>query len=96
MCFILHLLSVSDPADCFNTQTEEASLPVLGSQLTDLGRLQQQLLLQLVGGQRILQELDLYSGRVVQHLVEDTALNRGHTERRDQQLGVSLPWLRPR
>lgn len=33
--------------------------PVLGSELTDLRRLQQQLLLQLVGGKRVLQQLDL-------------------------------------
>lgn len=45
-------------------------LPVLGSQLTDLSRLQQQFLLQLVGRQRVLQKLDLYTRRLVQHLVE--------------------------
>lgn len=45
-------------------------LPVLGSQLTDLSRLQQQFLLQLVGRQSVLQKLDLYTRRLVQHLVE--------------------------
>ena len=52
-----------------------ASVPVLVMQLADLIGLHHQLLLQLVGGQRVLQQLDLQPGRLVQDLESHTHTN---------------------
>ena len=49
-----------------------ASVPVLVMQLADLIGLHHQLLLQLVSGQRVLQQLDLQPGRLVQDLESHT------------------------
>ena len=50
------------------TPPSQPCVPVLVVQLADLIGLNHQLLLQLVGGQRVLQQLDLQAGRLVQHL----------------------------
>lgn len=68
-------------------------LPVLGSQLADLSRLQQQLLLQLVGRQRVLQQLDLYTRRLVQHLVEDKTLNLGNLLSSEEMMKLAARYL---